>query len=459
MPERFINPVPQYADSGNGLIPSGILVFLETGTATAKNVFADPGLITSLGNQVSLDGAGRVPNIWLNGSYKVRLHKFSGDDMDPLGTQLWERDPVGGNTTGAGQDWAAGNIYGLDDIVKGSNGKYYISIIANNLGSDPTSTPAAWSELQWFQLWNTNATYAIDDLVKGSDGLIYTSLVGSNQGNDPTTDDLTNWERSATRPETAIQGQITHNMASDADYTLTALQAQKAIIKITDTGTLLTTGRNIIAPDAAREWTFVNGTLQTLTLKTLAGTGIAVLVGDSGALKSDGTNVAKQVNDSTASAGNVVHESVVSGSAVTTIDVSGLDIATDRNYRIVLEIENTAGTLSGYELTVQGDHTLANYYSQILSVIDTAIVSARSNTPEICQVNANETGTTEITLTQLGGVPSATAMTRKREGALVELRQYAVSKTASIANITSLRITSTIAGALGIGTKLTIYRG
>lgn len=197
MPERFINPVPQYADSGNDLIPSGILVFLETGTTAAKNVFADPSLKISLGNEVSLDGAGRVPNIWLNGSYKVRLHEFSGDAMDPLGSQLWERDPVGGNVTGAGQDWAAGNIYGLDDIVKGSDGKYYISIIANNLGSDPTSTPAAWSELQWFQLWNTNATYAIDDLVKGSDEGIYASVVGSNKGNDPSIDDGTNWKNTA----------------------------------------------------------------------------------------------------------------------------------------------------------------------------------------------------------------------------------------------------------------------
>ncbi len=194
MAERFVNPAPQLANGDFDLVPGGRLVFLETGTTAAKNVFADSGLIASLGNIVKLDGAGRVPNIWLDGSYKVRLHEFSGNPSFPLGSQLWERDPVGGDTTSAvGSDWVSTTIYSIESIVKGSDGEYYISIISSNQGNDPTSIPGAWSVLNWFTQWNTNQTYGAKENARGSDGIIYYSVTGSNLGNDPVTDDGTSW--------------------------------------------------------------------------------------------------------------------------------------------------------------------------------------------------------------------------------------------------------------------------
>lgn len=101
--------------------------------------------------------------------------------------------------------------------------------------------------------------------------------------------------------EAAIAGLLTHDMASDADYTLgtssTPAEWQYGTIEITDTGTNLTTGRNIIVPDNAKVYIFVNSTAQTLTLKTSAGSGVAVAAGTTAILRCDGTDVVRVTAD------------------------------------------------------------------------------------------------------------------------------------------------------------------
>lgn len=105
--------------------------------------------------------------------------------------------------------------------------------------------------------------------------------------------------------EAAICGLLTHDMTSDADYTLTTTgspeQWHYGTIAITDTSVWLTTGRNIIIPASreayARTWTFSNQTAQTLTLKTASGTGIAVATNKTAILRCDGTNVVRVTAD------------------------------------------------------------------------------------------------------------------------------------------------------------------
>lgn len=75
--------------------------------------------------------------------------------------------------------------YNKGQIVQGSDGYFYMSLININQNNDPTlgSFP-----------WNQFTTYASGALVAGIDGYIYESLVNSNLGNQPTTDAGTNWE-------------------------------------------------------------------------------------------------------------------------------------------------------------------------------------------------------------------------------------------------------------------------
>ena len=89
---------------------------------------------------------------------------------------------------------------------------------------------------------------------------------------------------------------ITHNITSDANYTLTTTQNGYGRIIITDTGVLLTTGRNITIDTTERSFIFQNNTAQTLTVKTSVGTGIAVPSSSKIWLINDGVNVVEGLN-------------------------------------------------------------------------------------------------------------------------------------------------------------------
>lgn len=97
---------------------------------------------------------------------------------------------------------------------------------------------------------------------------------------------------------------VTHNITVDTDYSLTADQNTYGKVIITDSGVILTTGRNIIVDISERSFIFQNDTAQILTVKTSAGTGIAVDPTKKVWLVCDGTNV------------------------IDAVDVTGLEIAT-----------------------------------------------------------------------------------------------------------------------------------
>lgn len=92
MSTRFILPL---ADVGNGISPSdgAKLFFFITGTSTDKDTFSDQaGTLNT--NPVIADGDGVFPEIWIDGSYKVRL-------TDKNDVQAWEEDPIIGGTGSA----------------------------------------------------------------------------------------------------------------------------------------------------------------------------------------------------------------------------------------------------------------------------------------------------------------------------------------------------------------------
>lgn len=110
----------------------------------------------------------------------------------------------------------------------------------------------------------------------------------------------------------------------DADYTLltttTPKEWQYGILKFTGT---LTAARNVIVPTNKKEYTVVNSTVGgfAVTVKTLAGTGIAVLNGATAILRSDGTNIVGVTSGAGAGTVTSVDASggvqTVSGSAIT----------------------------------------------------------------------------------------------------------------------------------------------
>ncbi|MFA6063891.1 MAG: hypothetical protein WC736_14990 [Gallionella sp.] len=98
--------------------------------------------------------------------------------------------------------------------------------------------------------------------------------------------------------DSIIGGQLTHEMTSDADYSIaiTGLHPQEwqySSYLFTDSPSTLTTGRSIIWPAKSRRdgFAFKNSTAQTLTVKRTGQTGYAVTAGSTAMLRDNGTDI------------------------------------------------------------------------------------------------------------------------------------------------------------------------
>ena len=285
---RIIDAFTQFFDDNGDPLVDGWLRFTESGTNnTDKDTFKDSGETIANTNPVQLDGAGRCPSVFGTGSYNVR--SFTDDSGSP-GVQMQQFDPVGGDVTdGAFSDWVASTAYSDGAIVTGPDGKYYRSLISGNENNDPTISPTQWEEVQFTGVYNSSIEYAIGELVIDDDGYLYRSLVASNLNNTPA-DNPSDWGVAILQTDLSAVT-FTHDMTSDADYTLSFAENRYGRVVVTDTGVLLTASRNIIVSGAEREFITQNDTLQTLTFKTAAGSGIAVLAGEAALLVSDGVDV------------------------------------------------------------------------------------------------------------------------------------------------------------------------
>lgn len=80
-----------------------------------------------------------------------------------------------------------------------------------------------------------------------------------------------------------LAGELVHDMASDANYTLDtsepAKEHENLVLHITDTGVVLTAQRDIILPDQKQLHVGWNDTAQTLRFKTAAGAAFSVAAG------------------------------------------------------------------------------------------------------------------------------------------------------------------------------------
>ena len=214
----------QYLDNAGDPLAEGKLYFYESGTTTPKTTYADINNSIPNTNPVLLSAAGRQPNIFFDGVAKVIL-------TDNNDVQIAVRDPAGETGTDFGDEWVATKIYNAVDVVLGSDGIYYRSLINGNQNNNPVTTTGSWTLLYsvewnagitystgdvvtydsqqyqslqnsnlnqnpasqtayWVPLnfaWVATATYSEDQNVVGTDGILYTSLQNSNTGNDPAT--------------------------------------------------------------------------------------------------------------------------------------------------------------------------------------------------------------------------------------------------------------------------------
>lgn len=239
---RYINPVTQYFDNSGEPLSGGKLYYYKSGTSSPLTTYADYLMSVINPNPVILDGAGRTPNVFYNGSAKVRL-------TDSVGGLIFETDPVGGESaTGEFVLWDTLISYDKNNIVLGSDEKFYISLTDSNQGNDPAlPSPSYWSEIRFIGMWNSLQTYADGDIAQTADGSLWASQINSNLGNDPATDVGANWLPAVSGvkiPEVIVlENRTTKAINQSGGGSLTALRLNR----LTDSNTYTLPAANSIA--------------------------------------------------------------------------------------------------------------------------------------------------------------------------------------------------------------------
>ena len=168
----------QYLDNAGDPLVSGKIYFYESGTTTFKTTYSDINNSIPNANPVILTAAGRQPNVFFDGVAKAIL-ATSAD------VQIAVRDPVGQTDTDFGDQWVATKIYSATDVVLGSNGVFYRSLVNGNQNNNPVSTTGFWTLLYSVE-WNAGITYSIGDVVLYGTTQ-YQSLQNSNLNQNPST--------------------------------------------------------------------------------------------------------------------------------------------------------------------------------------------------------------------------------------------------------------------------------
>ena len=168
-----------------------------------------------------------------------------------------------------------------------------------------------------------------------------------------------------------VVGRLTHNFASDANYTLSTVDGSEewryAVIDFTDSGVLLTAGRDVVFPAKnGPAYIVTNSTAQILTMKISGQTGTAVAASETLLLYYDGTDISLVGADHALLAGSTAQAFACSNLAFPATQVASADANTLDDY----EEGSWTGTFRGS--TVIGDHTYthqAGWYRKIGSLV------------------------------------------------------------------------------------------
>lgn len=170
-------------------------------------------------------------------------------------------------------------------------------------GFQPASVIGANNYCYYFATDDTNWEAGIGAYVSGPDRLQRTHVLASSNG-----DAAVNWGAGTKKircgPLAAFGAprQTSKSVAGSSDVTLTALEQRVDQLVLTGA---LTGNINVIVDTTKWRWTVYNNTsgAYTLTVKTSAGTGIAVAQGSRMLLECDGTNVVAAAGGGITSAG------------------------------------------------------------------------------------------------------------------------------------------------------------
>lgn len=232
---RFIPPQFQFFDALGLPLSGGNLYFYETGTTTPKNVYLDDDFQTPGPNPVPLDAGGFLSvDVFTDGAYKEVLH-------DADGNLIWEKDPAGADGVGSRNAftvWQAGITYQIVNVVTGSDGNLYKSLLPSNLNNNPISSPSSWERVAFIGFYNSTITYSVGKVVQDLTGNLWKSKQAANIGNTPQVDSVwwepavdSNWiSKTASFTGISSKSYLVSATSVDVDITAPPLVTNESIV-------------------------------------------------------------------------------------------------------------------------------------------------------------------------------------------------------------------------------------
>jgi hypothetical protein len=155
---------------------------------------------------------------------------------------------------------------------------------------------------------------------------------------------------------------------------------------------------------------------------------------------------------------SLIEEIVVTGSHVTSIEFTGLNLIGDGAYILHYNLTNPTGSTSYLRLYFNSDTTDANYYGQNFDANGAVISGARGNVPTIDNLTAGTSSMNRIIFSQIAGEePRAMTQLNRLAPAGLKTGMDCVAWVTTN-NVTIITLTASVASAIGIGSKFLLYK-
>ena len=155
---------------------------------------------------------------------------------------------------------------------------------------------------------------------------------------------------------------------------------------------------------------------------------------------------------------NVVSDITVS-TACDYVDFTGLDGNSAIEYRLSMVLQNNGSGYTNHRIFINADYNITDYYRQNLLADDTTISGGRANDNNISYVNSGSVTRIDGTITiDSGNYVDWIESERRYRGSSLSLLEFRVITTFTVTNLTSIRIGSSIANGIGVGSRLILTK-
>jgi len=155
-----------------------------------------------------------------------------------------------------------------------------------------------------------------------------------------------------------------------------------------------------------------------------------------------------------------VSDTTVTGSAVTDIDVTGLDLESDKVYRLVSFLYNPTGGVTNYQIEFNGDTTSTNYYYAGVAHTGSATSDFGANSNRWIGMDGGMSGTVQGMCMKYAGFRThwRTMGSREITGAS-DIQSYDIAGCYnSTTNVTQITLHSSVASGIGVGSRFVIFK-